>query len=360
MAAPSIHVRGVVLPDGVERDVYVHDGRITYQPVAGAKTLLTDAFVVPGLVDVHAHLSLHSPAGDDADPSERVRASARAQLDAGVLALREPGSPDRASAGIREDEGLPHVITAGRFLASPGSYFPGLALEVEPGELPAAAVAECRASGGWVKVIGDSPIGDHLHRTYDDETLAEAARQVHAAGGRIAVHCVLADTVDAVVRAGFDSLEHATFLQPDQVAEVARGDITWVPTLVIGPTVAALVRDLGYTADACRAVDSGLAAQGGVVAAAVDAGVRVLAGTDAGMVPHGLVSQEVRLLVSAGLSPETALGAASWAARTWLGLPLVEEGAPGDLVAFRTDPRDDASALADPAVVVRGGRLVRG
>jgi len=53
-------------------------------------------YLVPGLVDAHAHLSLFSPAGDGAPPAERVRASARAQLDAGVLAVREPGSPEVA------------------------------------------------------------------------------------------------------------------------------------------------------------------------------------------------------------------------------------------------------------------------
>jgi len=87
--------------------------------------------------------------------------------------------------------------------------------------------------------------------------------------------------------------------------------------------------------------------------------VTLLAGTDAGMGPHGLVRHEVEMLLAAGLDAQTALGAASWTARTWLGLPGIEEGAPADLVAFREDPREDASTLADPTLIVLDGRLIR-
>ncbi len=356
----ALHLRAVVLPDDVERDVYVHDGQIADGPLPDAVTVLSHGFLLPGLVDAHAHLSLFSPAGEAAAPEERVRASARAHLDVGVLALREPGSPDRASAGIADDEGLPRVVTAGRFLSLPGAYFPGLALEVAADDLPGAAVAECRASGGWAKVIGDSPMGDDLHRTYDDDALVEAARQVHAIGGRIAVHCVLADTIDIAIQAGFDSLEHASFLQSDQVEELVRRGIAWVPTLTIAPAVRQLVSDLGYPPHACRRVDEGLTGQGAVVAAAVEAGATVLAGTDAGMVPHGLVAGEVELLVRAGVPRATAVGAASWTARGWLGLPGLEPGAPADLIGVRDDPRTSPGALASPDLVVRGGRVLRG
>ena len=54
-----------------------------------------------------------------------------------------------------------------------------------------------------------------------------------------------------------------------------------------------------------------------------------------------------------------SLGAGSWTARAFLGLPGIQEGAPADLVAFRENPREDLSALADPALVILDGRLVR-
>jgi len=87
--------------------------------------------------------------------------------------------------------------------------------------------------------------------------------------------------------------------------------------------------------------------------------VSILAGTDAGMGPHGQVATEISLLLKAGLSPEAALAAGSWAARDYLGLPGIEEGAPADLVAYRDDPTADVEALRRPAAVVLDGRLVR-
>jgi imidazolonepropionase-like amidohydrolase len=121
-----VHLRASVLPDGVVRDVFVVDGRITFTAAPDAETVLDGGYLIPGLVDAHAHLSLFSPAGDAAPPSERVRASARAQLAAGVLAVREPGSPDYASQEIGPGIGLPWTVTGGHLLAAPGRYFPGL------------------------------------------------------------------------------------------------------------------------------------------------------------------------------------------------------------------------------------------
>src|SRR5437867_2694101 len=133
-------IHGTVLPGRELREVFVVDGRFTFEPVESAETLLEDAILLPGLVDVHAHLGLGSPSG--ASDRERAEASAKAQLDAGVLAVREPGGPNRASTGIGPEFGLPRTFTAGRFLAPPGRYFPGLAREVSEDELPDAAAEE--------------------------------------------------------------------------------------------------------------------------------------------------------------------------------------------------------------------------
>lgn len=85
----------------------------------------------------------------------------------------------------------------------------------------------------------------------------------------------------------------------------------------------------------------------------------ILAGTDAGMGPHGMVRQEVELLVAADLSSDVALGAASWTARSFLGFPGIEEGAPADLVAFRDDPRADPVVLASPALTILDGKVIK-
>jgi imidazolonepropionase-like amidohydrolase len=341
--------------------VFVTGGRFTFVPVEGARTLIEDTVLLPGLVDAHAHLALASPAPDGASPRERVLASGRLHRDAGVCLVREPGSPDHSSTGLGPEDGMPRTQTAGRFLAPPDRYFPGLAREVGDGDLPDAAEQELRAGGGtWAKVIGDSPIGGpRLTRTYSTDALTETAHRVHAAGGRIAIHCSIPEVIQDAIDARFDSLEHGSLLRPDQIADAVRAGVAWVPTLSIDGAIRGMCRAMGFAENVVRDVDAGLDRQPAVLCEAAAAGLTVLAGTDAGMGPHGMVSREVLLMRDAGLPADVALAAASWAARTWLGLPGIEEGAPADLVAYRGDPREDPAALASPALVMLDGMVVR-
>jgi imidazolonepropionase-like amidohydrolase len=101
------------------------------------------------------------------------------------------------------------------------------------------------------------------------------------------------------------------------------------------------------------------AQSGAVVRAAFEAGVPVFAGTDAGGgIEHGVIGDEIRALAAAGLPAEEALAAGSWKARSWLGLPCLEDGAPGDVVVYDADPRADLDVLARPILTVLRGRIV--
>ncbi|MGB7449251.1 MAG: amidohydrolase, partial [Ornithinimicrobium sp.] len=93
-----------------------------------------------------------------------------------------------------------------------------------------------------------------------------------------------------------------------------------------------------------------------VVARAREAGIPVYVGTDAGgHLPHGLAAREVEALTHAGFSAVEAIGAATWAARAWLGRPGIVDGAPADVVVYQDDPRRDVRILADPhRIVLRG------
>jgi imidazolonepropionase-like amidohydrolase len=100
----------------------------------------------------------------------------------------------------------------------------------------------------------------------------------------------------------------------------------------------------------------GATAHPGLVAAAAEAGVTLLAGTDS--LPHGRVVDEVRALAAAGVRPHEALAAASWKAREYLGLPGLEPEAPADAVVYASDPRQDLNQLANPLAVILRGTLV--
>ncbi len=355
----NLRVHGYVLPEVKEQDVYIVNGRITFQEIDEAQTVVRGGFILPGLVDAHAHLSLNSPADDEALPQERVRASARAHLQAGVLVIREPGSPDYASKGIGPAEGLPRIQSAGRFLAPPEGYFPGLAREVGEEGLAQAAEEEARKSGAWAKVIGDFFGNDGRFRpNFGLEALTEATRRVHEVHGRIAMHAVTSEAIELAIEAGFDSIEHATMLSASHIAEMARRKIALVPTMVIRDDVLELVKGLGVPADEFGKVEKAVREQAGMVRKAAEAGVLLLAGTDAGMVPHGIVREEIESFIEAGISPEIALGAGSWSARKYLGYPGIEEGAYADLVVFGKNPVTHTGILKNPAFIMLDGRQV--
>lgn len=339
-------------------DLFVVDGRFTLTPVEGAYTIQQGGYAVPGLVDAHAHLALASPAGQSAPEDERIIASAREQIASGVLLVREPGSPTRAARDLNPSDGLPRVHTAGRFVAGVGRYFPGLAREVTPDELPDAVVEEFTWSGHWAKVIGDFfNHNGELTPVFPLDALQEAAARVHAAGGRITMHAMIPQSVEQAIEAGFDGVEHGTAITADLVRAMADKNMTWVPTLSIAPVVRQmLTSDPGLEEEP---IMSGLDRHFDMVRLGATTDLRILAGTDAGMVPHGIVASEIALLAKAGLTPREALSAGSWEARRYLGLPLIEEGAPADLVVFRDDPTEDLSVLEHPTLIMIDGKVIR-
>jgi imidazolonepropionase-like amidohydrolase len=177
--------------------------------------------------------------------------------------------------------------------------------------------------------------------------LREAANRVHAAGGRLAVHSQHPAGGAVAVEAGVDSIEHGMGLDPALLPRMAERGIALTPTLAV------------ITASLQRATQdwyiAGASAHGPLTAAAVEAGVTVLAGTDSR--PHGTIATEIRAMITAGVSPHEALAAASWTARTYLGLPGLTDGAPADAVVYDADPRTDLTQLTTPrAVIVRGRR----
>lgn len=353
--ARPLHLHGIVLPEGIEKDVFVVKGHITFQPQENAVTILKSGYILPGLVDAHAHLALASPAGEGASPEEQVRASARTQLEVGVLAIREPGSPNYLSKTIGPQQGLPRVLTAGRMLAPKGRYFPGLGREADDASLPDFAEEEARRSGAWVKVIGDfTDSNGRISSNYKLESLTKAAQRVHALGVRIAIHATTPEVVGFAIEAGFDSIEHGTGMQEDHLVETSRRNIVLVPTMVILQYGPHFLPGMGLTHDEVDHELGLFKRHPDMVRRAFERGVKILAGTDAGLVAHGLIVEEIYLLIAAGLPQAAALAAGSWDARRYLGLPCIEEGAASDITAYPDDPRDNPEVLSRPALRMLG------
>ena len=355
----ALHVRGVVLPDGEQRDLYAVGGRLTFEPQAGAETVADRGWVVPGLVDCHCHVGIQ-PAGAVCDDETLCRQAA-ADRDAGALLLRDAGSPvDNRSVQARED--LPRLVRAGQHIARPKRYLRDIGVEVEPAGLVAAVEEQAGLGDGWVKLVGDwidRDVGD-LAPLWPDDVLAAAVDRAHQLGVRVAVHTFAEETLPGLVAAGVDTIEHATGLTGGLVDEVSRRGIRITPTLINIETFPGIAEQAAkYPAYAAHMLALHRTARSRV-RDAYEAGVRILVGSDAGgTLPHGLVVGEIRALHDAGLPAEAALAAGSWEARDFLGLPGLVEGAPADLVVYADDARAVLDALGYRQRLVLRGRVVR-
>lgn len=344
-----LRVRGFGLPDGEPIDLYADGDRWTSDPVAGAE-LVAEGWVLPGLVDAHTHPGAEKP-GDPLDDGI-LRGDLSAHLDAGVTLIRAPGLAGDPPAWFGADDDSPRAFHAGPWLAQHGQFMAGWGRRPDPADLPAAAAAQA-ARTGWAKLVIDWRPDDEVMPV---ELLRDVVARTHAAGGRVAVHTQQAAGGAVAVEAGVDTVEHGMGLAPDLLPRMAAQGTALVPTLsVITESLARL------NADPERARTSwfvpGASAHAGLAAAAVEAGVTVLAGTDSR--PHGGIAAEIRALVAAGVSPHAAIAAASWAARSYLGLPGLADGAPADAVVFSADPRADLGQLDRPRAVIVRGRRVR-
>ncbi|WP_320775739.1 amidohydrolase family protein [Streptomyces sp. CRN 30] len=356
-----LHVRGRVLvgPDEVRDELWVIDGRVSYDRPAGAGDVRTvEGWALPGLVDAHCHVGLDRHGAVPADVAEQ---QALADRDAGALLLRDAGSPsDTRWTDDRPD--LPKIIRAGRHIARTRRYIRNYAWETEPADLPAYIAREARRGDGWVKLVGDwidRDLGD-LSACWPRQAVAAAVAEAHRLGARVTAHCFAEDSLRDLVESGIDCIEHATGLTDDLIPLFADRGVAIVPTLVNIATFPALADGGEAKFPRWSAHIRRLHARRyDTVRDAYDAGIAVYVGTDAGgTLPHGLAAAEVAELVTAGIPPVEALSATTWAARAWLGRPGLEEGAPADLVVYERDPRTDVRVLAAPSRVVLNGRVV--
>jgi imidazolonepropionase-like amidohydrolase len=356
-----MHVRGLGLPDEAAIELWIVDGRISREPVAGADTVFDGGWILPGLVDAHCHVGLgdHGEIGLD-----EAIAQAETERDVGALLLRDCGSPtDTRSLDDHED--LPRIIRAGKHLARPKRYSPKFAVELEDeSQLPAAVAEQARRGDGWIKLVGDwidRSVGD-LAPLWSDDVLKAAIDAAHTHGARVTAHVFSEDALGGLINAGIDCIEHGTGLTDDTIALMLTHGTALVPTLVnVGenfPDIATKAAER-YPVYAAHMRELHARALPRIVAAR-EAGVPIYAGSDAGtMIAHGRIADEVDALKGIGMSPTEALGAACWDARRWLGRPGLDHAASADLLCYLQDPRQGPSVLNHPDLVILRGKTFR-
>ncbi len=387
-------LRGATLIDGTgaapvrDATLVVQDGRIESitsgaggPPPAGHEVIdATGLTVLPGLIDCHDHLAFHgyelSARWGLSEPSStrsvRTARVIEQTLAAGYTTVRDAGGLD---AGFRAavDEGLirgPRLLTAVAIISPIG----GIGDRVSPSgheclvpndpALPAgvangvgevrrvvrtmiragADVIKCATTGGASSRAGHGP-SDPAFNLDEMRALVDEA---HAQGRKVMCHALGGPGLRLALEAGVDSIEHGCYLDedPELIPMMAEHGIVLTPTLLV--YVFHSESKAPHVRERSRALREHHRES---IRRALAAGVRVVAGTDAGGHGHPPNAGELPLLVAAGLTPMQAIQAATGWAAECVGLDreigTLEKGKRADLIAVAGDPLADISLLAD-------------
>jgi imidazolonepropionase-like amidohydrolase len=375
------------LLDG-SHEVHVEDGRITaVLPSQGTgenvSTDFDDATVLPGLVDAHVHLSFDaSPdvgalARTDTPATAALRSAmnARRHLAVGISAVRDLGSPQGIVIDVARavDTPLlptaPTIVAAGQVLTITGGHGYFMGREVDgPEAVRQGARAEIKRGARALKVIATGGViteqGTPGATAMTPYELCAAVEEAHKVGLRVAAHAHGTEGIKNALRAGVDTIEHASYLDDEAIELFLEGDAWMVSTLIASERLMPHLDDPAMPAHVRDKIRDHTCQEAASLERAITAGVRIAAGTDAGTGynPHGGLPEQVTLLRHHGMTPEQALTAATWNSANAIGLAethgKIAVGRRADLLVVDGDPFDDLGALRNVRAVYLGGRLV--
>ncbi len=378
----------ILIEDGRIKDI-VKGSNIPFQ--ADSVVDLSSKTVVPGLIDLHVHLT-GDPGGDfrdeAVDPDEwgvvmGVK-NAALTVKAGFTTVREAGSAQNTGFVLRRGtaEGKivgPRIVAAGPALSIVGGHgdVTGFrkdvlaamdtgytctgpfecAEKVRKASKLGADVIKITATGGVL-----SQQGRGLEAHFTAEEMTSIASTAHSLGLKVMAHAHGARGIEAASAAGIDTIDHGTFADEAALRVMKAKGTVLVPTLMALEGVRARLGKGIYTPTVEVKARKALEAAGRQVTRAKAMGVTIAFGTDAGVFEHGSNGGEFALLVKAGMTPTEALASATTVAAKTLGMEneigRIAVGYSADLVAVAENPLSNIRTLEKPEWVMVRGRIV--
>jgi len=378
--------------------VFIVDGRITN--IADARVIrwgsdvrhidLSGKTILPGLIDMHVHLDSNPRYGgytglqftDLFWPVQGV-GNARAMLEAGFTTVRNVGSEGYADVAYKQaiDEGLmvgPRIVPAAHAIGATGGHcdstylppsFKSKSVAVGDGAQELRRIVREQRKYG-AEVIKVCATGGVFSRNTEpgqqqlsEDELRAIADEAHQWGLKVAAHAHGAAGIKAAILGGIDTIEHASLID-DEGIRLAKERGAWLSMDIYNTdyTQAEGAKN-GVLADNLRKDREVAQIQRDNFRKAVKAGVKMVFGSDAGVMPHGTAGGQFRVMVQYGMTPMEAIQAATRNAAQALGreqdVGAIAVGRYGDIVAVDGDPLKEVAELAGVDVVIKGGVLVK-
>jgi imidazolonepropionase-like amidohydrolase len=350
---------------------------------------LGNVTLVPGLIDVHTHITGEPKFGYEELSTSSMRTvvtgvkNAKITLDAGFTTIRDVGATGFADIALRDginagDVPGPHILASGPPLGITGGHCDNNLLPFEyhaKADGVADGVADVQkkvrenikygadvikfcATGG-VLSKGDDPRASQ----YTLEEMRAIVADAHRLGRKVAAHAHGGEGIILASEAGVDSIEHGSYIDERGIATLKKNGTYLVPTMYLADWLMANFERIGFPAMyKQKMVDVGKAAEENI-GKAIKAGVKVAFGSDAAVYPHGLNARQFANYVKLGMTPVQAIQSATVSAADLLGtsdrIGSVDAGKLADIIAVDGDPTQDVRTLEKVRFVMKGGVIYK-
>ncbi|HSC26184.1 MAG TPA: amidohydrolase family protein [Vicinamibacterales bacterium] len=337
------------------------DSGVREAPKAAEEVDLRRFTGIPGLIDVHTHMTYYwdrrpgtRPLGQRRRPAVTVflaQDNARRTLETGVTTVRDLGASNETDLAMRDLIEMRAMVGPRMFVSGQGLSAGRGTTGPNPEAMRRTTEERIKAGVDWIKVYASLGSFDSVEttQTVTFEEMKAIVDAAHAQGRKVAIHSYGPSGVKDAVRAGADSVEHGVDLDDETIADmVARGTV-WVPTIDHNRYYVEARDEYGFSAESIGPLQDYIRRNLESARKAVKAGVRLAMGSDAVFTMFGQNTRELGWFVKAGMTPGQALISATTVPAALLGvedrLGRVAPGYLADIVAIDGDPLRDIEAL---------------